>query len=262
MNNKANTTKVDTINIMSTNNMPYISFCEFDFVKDNLLFCRAKSRLPKNAKTIIMAAFPYKVREEKPERLSRYAAVPDYHIVCKKLLDAAAKKLKEKFEDNEFAVFIDNSPIPEVAAAVHSGLGVLGKNGLLIHEKYGSFVFLGEIVTDLALPADKGDKKCLDCGRCRAACPTKLCKQNCLSSVNQQKKPLTDEQKVLIRENNYIWGCDICSEVCPMNKNVPTTYINEFIEGYRHNYSENENPDDRAYNWRGTEVIKRNAKLI
>ena len=262
MNNKTSIAKVDIINIMSTNNMPYVSFCEFAFVKDKLLPCRAKSRLPQNAKTVIMTVFPYKVREERPVRLSRYAAVPDYHIVCKKFLDKAAEELKVKFPNSEFAVFIDNSPIPEVAAAVHSGLGMKGKNGLLIHEKYGSFVFLGEIVTDLEISTDKGDKKCLDCGLCETSCPTKLCKHDCLSSVNQQKNSLTDEQKALICENNYIWGCDICSEVCPMNKGVPHTYITEFVKGYRHCYNENENPDGRAYNWRGTEVIRRNAKLI
>ncbi len=254
--------KVDIINIMSTNNMPYVSFCDFEFVRDKLIPCRAQNRIPVEAKTIIMTVFPYKVKEEGPQGISRYAAVPDYHIICKNMLDEAAKNMKELFPENSFVSFLDNSPVPEVAAGVHSGLGLLGKNGLLIHEKYGSYVFLGEIVTDLELPADSGDKKCLDCSLCEMACPTKLCKRDCLSAVNQQKKPLSDPQKELIKQNGYIWGCDICSEVCPLNENIPTTYIKEFIEGYRNSYQENEDPTDRAYNWRGTEVIKRNAKLI
>lgn len=257
-----NQQKVDIINIMSTNNMPYVSVCGFDFVKNKLISCRKISEIPDNAKSIIMAVFPYKVNDTAPKGISRYAAVPDYHNVCKNLLQAAAEQLSERFPENEFRVFIDNSPIPEVAAAVHSGLGLLGKNGLLIHEKYGSYVFIGEIVTDLEIKTDEGNKKCLDCGQCRKACPTKLCKETCLSSVNQQKKPLNDAQILQIRQNGYIWGCDICSEVCPMNKGIPTTYIKEFIDGYRDEYVLDEPYENRAYAWRGPDVIKRNAMLI
>lgn len=254
--------KVDITNIMSTNNMPYISVCEFNFVKDKLINCRKIAEIPRNAKSIILAIFPYKVNETPPKKISRYAAVPDYHKVCEKMLSAAKKQLSERFPTNEFCFFIDNSPIPEVAAAAHSGLGVLGQNGLLIHEKYGSYVFIGEIVTDLEIEADKGDKKCLDCGQCKSACPTKLRKETCLSAVNQQKKPLSDTQIQQIKQTGYIWGCDICSEVCPMNKNIPTTYIKEFIDGYRNDYIDGEAIDNRAYAWRGPEIIKRNAMLI
>ena len=254
--------KVDIKNIMSTNGMPYVSFCEFEFVEDKLIPCRKIKELPQNAKSIIIAIFPYKVKEAPPKQISRYAAVPDYHTVCKRMLDAAAKELSVRYHENKFKVFIDNSPIPEVAAAVHSGLGVMGQNGLLIHQRFGSFVFLGEIVTDLEIKADKGDKKCLDCGQCKKLCPTKLCKNTCLSAVNQQKKPLSDDQKEQIRKSGYIWGCDICSEVCPMNKNAPTTYIKEFIDGYRNGYTPDEPNDNRAYNWRGPDVIKRNAMLF
>ena len=254
--------KVDIKNVMSTNNMPYVSFCEFDFVKDKLLNCRKKALIPKNARTIIMAIFPYKIENAPPKRISRYAAVPDYHNICERYLKDAAYSLKELFPDNNFEVFVDNSPIPEVAAAAHSGLGVIGKNGLLIHEKYGSFVFIGEIVTDLEIEADKGGKKCLDCGQCSKACPINLCKEKCLSAVNQQKKPLNDVQVEQILKSGYIWGCDICSEVCPMNRDVTKTYIKEFIEGYREEYVDDESFEGRAYAWRGVEVIKRNAKLF
>lgn len=254
--------KVDIINIMSTNGMPYVSVCDFDFVRDKLINCRKIAEIPSNAKSIIMTVFPYKVKEAAPKRISRYAAVPDYHNVCGKMLRAAAKKLSERFPENEFRLFLDNSPIPEVAAAVHSGLGAEGQNGLLIHEKYGSYVFLGEIVTDLEIEADKGGKKCLDCGQCKKVCPTKLCKETCLSAVNQQKKPLNDAQILQIRQNGYIWGCDICSEVCPMNNGTPTTYIKEFIDGYRDEYVFDEPSDNRAYAWRGPDIIKRNAMLF
>lgn len=238
------------------------AICEFSFVANNLIDCRAKARLPKNAKSIIMAAFPYKVKDEKPLNISRYAAVKDYHIVCKNMLEAAKETLKIAFPNNAFEVFLDNSPIPEVAAANHCGLGLLGKNGLIINETYGSFVFLGEIVTDLELDADKGGKKCLDCGRCISSCPINMCKEQCLSSVNQQKKALTDTQIEQIRSSGCVWGCDICSDVCPHNENAQNTYIAEFINSYRNSYVVGEDVSERAYTWRGEAVINRNAKIV
>ena len=139
---------------------------------------------------------------------------------------------------------------------------MLGQNGLLIHEKYGSYVFIGEIVTDLEIETDKGGEKCLDCGQCKSVCPTKLCKETCLSAVNQQKKPLNDMQMQQIKQNGYIWGCDICSEICPMNKNAPATYIKEFIDGYRNEYIDGESIENRAYAWRGPNITKRNAMIF
>ena len=248
--------------ILLTSNIKEFAVCDFLFVADKLIDCRAKGRLPKNAKSIIMAAFPYKVKNEKPLNISRYVAVKDYHIVCKEMLEKAKEQLKITFPNNEFEIFLDNSPIPEVAAANHCGLGLLGKNGLLINKTYGSFVFLGEIVTDLMIDADNGDKKCLDCGRCISSCPTNMCKEQCLSSVNQQKKTLNDTQIELIKQNGCVWGCDICSEVCPHNLNAQNTYITEFIDSYRNEYVIGEDMCERAYTWRGPEVIERNAKII
>ena len=65
-----------------------------------------------------------------------------------------------------------------------------------------------------------------------------------------------------IRQNNSVWGCDICSEVCPLNANAQNTYITEFIDGYRDSFVLGEDSSDRAYTWRGTDVINRNYKII
>lgn len=229
---------------------------------EHLIECRAKARLPENAKSIIMVAFPYKVKEEGPKNISRYAAVPDYHIICGGMLERAAQLLANEFPNNKFECFLDNSPIPEVATANKCGLGFLGKNGLLIHKKYGSFVFLGEIVTDLELPTDNGGEKCLDCGRCISACHNILSKENCLSAVNQRKNGLSEAEISEIRESGSCWGCDKCSEVCPMNKKAEPTYIKQFIDGYRNEFTPSEDREGRAYNWRGRAVIDRNYKII
>lgn len=260
MNN--NNIEVDIKNIVSTCGIEDVAFCDFAFVKDRLIECRAKARLPEAAKTIIMALFPYKVKDEPPKNISRYAAVPDYHTVCGNMLKKAAQMFHVKHPDNKFEWFIDNSPIPEVSAAVHCGLGVEGKNGLLINKKYGSYVFIGEIVTDLELKCDFADQKCLDCRRCISSCPSKLRKEDCLSSVNQRKKGLSDEQVAQILQSNCVWGCDICSEVCPLNINVQNTYITEFIDGYRDSFVLGEDSTNRAYTWRGIDVINRNYKII
>lgn len=262
INKKDDTDEKRIKDIMSTNGMPDTAICDFEFVKKHLINCRAAARLPENAKSIIMAIFPYKVENKPPKNISRYAAVPDYHKICGEFLENAVMSLQKCYVNQKFEWFIDNSPIPEVAAAVECGLGVLGKNGLLINKKYGSYVFLGEIVTDLQLIPDKGGEKCLDCGRCKSSCPVSLCKQDCLSSVNQQKKPLSPIQMEQIREIGCVWGCDICSEVCPMNQNAEATYIKEFIENYRQEYIIGEDAQNRAYTWRGIDIINRNAELL
>ncbi len=238
-------------------------FCPFSEVEGHLLECRAKARLPKAAKTIVCFAFPYKVADGAPKNISRYAAVPDYHEILGKKLNSLAEKFREAYPDNSFEVFIDNSPIPEVYAAARAGLGLYGDNGLLITKEYGSFVFIGEIVTDLELPLPQGEVlRCEGCGACLSACPVGLCKQSCLSAITQKKKPLSDDEKRLILENGSVWGCDICQNACPMNIGSGKTSIPEFREGYRDEYSIGENIEGRAFAWRGEAVIKRNALLF
>lgn len=242
-------------------NVPF-GFCAFSEVEDRLLPCRAQSRLPENAKTIIMFAFPYKVEEKPPLNISRYAAVPDYHEVCGEMLSSLAESLKESYPENKFEYFIDNSPIPEVYAAVSAGLGVRGKNGLLITKEYGSFVFLGEIVTDLYIEPQKSSGECLGCGICLERCPVGLDKSRCLSALTQKKGELSPEQQEKIKKSGCVWGCDICQECCPHNKDIEKTGITQFVSGYRNEYIKGEEISGRAYAWRGEKVILRNADLL
>lgn len=243
-------------------NSPFpFGVCSFEAVKDKLINCRKKAEIPENAKSIIIFAFPYKVREEKPLNISRYAAVTDYHTVVEKYLTDYCKVLGNEFKNNRFVPFVDNSPIPEVYAGAVSGLGVEGKNGLLITKEYGSFVFLGEIVTDLYIESQNKYSSCINCGLCERLCPVALNKENCISKITQQKKDLTDEQKDLIKKNGSVWGCDICSDNCPLNKGAKLTDIKEFISSYRQKYEIGEDFANRPYSWRGKEVIERNVLL-
>lgn len=243
--------------ILNASGIKNVGFCAFDDVKDNLLDCRAKSRIPKNAKTVIMCAFPYKIKDEPPKFLSRYAAIPDYHTVCGEMLENACLKLREEFPQNKFEHFCDNSPIPEVHTAAVAGIGIKGDNGLLITKDYGSFVFLGEIVTDLAIACENKYSECSHCGKCKNICPVNLDKTKCLSNLSQ-KKQVTDQELQSLKQNNILWGCDICQNACPMNKYTKTTDIQEFIDGYRNEYVIGEDTENRPYNWRGEEVINRN----
>lgn len=250
------------LDIVSKTGIEDWGVCSFSAVADKLIECRAKQRLPKNAKSILLCVFPYKVKDDSPQKISRYAAVPDYHNVCGEYLEKAKKALKEKFPQNEFEVFIDNSPIPEVFAAANAGLGVFGQNGLLINQKYGSYVFIGEIVTDLELEAQGEFSLCCQCGMCKSVCPVGQDKQNCLSKISQKKGELEETEKALLLQNGIMWGCDICAESCPENKNARNTYITEFIDGYRNEYTLGEDISQRAYNWRGEKTIARNARIF
>ena len=108
-----------------------VGFCDYNEIKDRLLDCRAKARIPRGAKSVIVCLFPYKVKENPPENISRYAAVPDYHKVCGEILEKAAKELSKNINGYQFEWFIDNSPIPEVYTAAKAGLGIIGENSLV-----------------------------------------------------------------------------------------------------------------------------------
>ncbi len=249
---------------------PVYGFCDFEPFRDKLINCRAKGRLPEKARSIIVMLFPYYLGEEKYEgcNISRYAVVTDYHLAINRATENGLHKLREAYPDEQFVFFTDNSPIPEVQAAMDAGLGVKGKNRLLINKEYGSWFFISEIVTTMDLPAaEKKETECLNCGKCIAACPTHalsedgLQKELCLSDITQRKGELTPEQEKLIKQTGCAWGCDICQTVCPMNRNVKIDPAKVFLDGIE-TTARTDNISDRAYAWRGEKVIKRNLDII
>ena len=180
---------------------PVYGFCDFEPFRDKLINCRAKCRLPENAKSIIVMLFPYYLGEDeyKDINISRYAVVKDYHLAINSAVEGGLQKLCKAFPDEQFVFFTDNSPIPEVQAAMDAGLGVKGKNRLLINKEYGSWFFISEIVTTMRLPAAEiKETACLNCGKCIAACPTHALTENsfdknlCLSDITQRKGELQD----------------------------------------------------------------------
>jgi len=244
-------------------------FCSFDSLKNSLINCRALSRIPKGAQGVITVLFPYNLGDEKYRtgNISRYACVADYHTVAMNILNELCTQLRNEWQDEEFEPFIDNSPIPEVYAAALSSLGKIGANGLLINETYGTWVFIGEIVTTLYLENSDSVQRCENCGLCQSKCPTgaiengKVDKSKCLSDITQRKGDLTEEQRLMIKESGCVWGCDVCQLVCPHNFGVQTTCIDEFVRSFSP-VADAEKLENKAYGWRGKNVIERNIKLL
>ncbi len=223
-------------------------------------------------KSTIVYLIPYFT--EQGINISSYAVSRDYHIYIKELNSRLIKRLSEIYPENHFAGFGDKSPIDERHAAASGGLGIIGKNGLLINEKYGSYVFIAEVITDiepekLGAENSKSLKKCCGCNLCEKACPTGALTEHCecLSNITQRKGELSDEEIILMKKVNTVWGCDECQRVCPYNKSPRITPIEFFHEGRIANLTaDNLNAMDlsefseRAYSWRGKKTIQRNIE--
>lgn len=250
--------------------LPY-GFSSFSKVRDMLIPCAAKRRLPENAETVISILFPYYLGEEyyRDSNVSRYAVSADYHIITNDIILRIKNRLQEKYPQNKFEAFIDNSPLPEVRCAVNAGLGMLGINNLFINKDYGSWVFLGEIVTDKFFEPFSGEiKLCANCKKCMEACPTGaitgkgIIKEKCLSYLSQKKGELDEATKAMIEKTGCAWGCDICQRACPLNINAKKTPIKEFFETANPIVTKEDEVEGRAFAWRGKAVIERNLKIL
>ena len=246
-------------------------FCSYDAVLP-LLPVRSASRIPENAKTVIFALFPYNIGEYPDRNISRYAIPDDYHHIAGEILKNCAAGLKEQYPEHEFVPFVDSSPIREVHGAYLAGLGCLGKNGLLIHPTFGSYVFIGEIVTTLELSPDREPMgACLGCGKCLSACPTGalgetgVCEDRCRSAITQKKGELTDWEQQQVLSGGMVWGCDICNDVCPMNKNAALSDLPAFYENAVAVITYENLPllrKQKAFNYRSRSVMERNLALL
>ena len=226
-------------------------------------------------RSVYIGIIPYLTEEyvNSPRRtVSAYAAGYDYHLFIKETGQLIVEDAKAAFPGANFAVFGDRSPIDERRAAAAAGLGVLGKNGLLITPGYSSYVFLFEIISDIepdTVPREPGN--CPGCGACINSCPSLREGRECLSSLTQKKGGLTPDEEDFIRRNGSVWGCDVCQEVCPLTKRAiesgsAFTNIDFFKKNVRTapGISDIEDASDfakRAYSWRGKDVILRNMRI-
>ena len=226
-------------------------------------------------KSVILFLIPYYAG--RAENLSCYAASLDYHIAIRDLTDALIERLEGEFPDNHFRGYGDHSPIDERHAAVISGLGIKGDSTLLINEKYGTYVFIADIVTDispdlLGAVTPRPLVTCSHCGACKRACPTGILRaecDECLSAITQRKGELTDGEIDLMRKINTVWGCDVCQNVCPYNRDPKPTPIDFFHKNRivcltsdaLASLSKAE-LKSRAFGWRGRKTVERNLKAL
>jgi epoxyqueuosine reductase len=199
-----------------------------------------KRKDPKNVlpdcKSIIVVSYNYFTGENYPENLnnkgkiSRYAWGTDYHEIILPKLFELEKIIKEADENANCRSYVDTGPILEKIWAEKAGIGWQGKNSLIISKKHGSYFFLGIILTTAEFEYDKPYKDyCASCTKCIQACPTdaiiddKIIDSNkCLSFWTiEAKAHLNIPKNIADNNKNWIFGCDICQEVCPWNKNLP-----------------------------------------
>lgn len=170
-------------------------------------------------------------------RVARYAWGLDYHDVVKPRLKALASGI-EKIAGRQIHArcFVDAVPLLERAVAARAGLGFFGKNTNLLRPQGGSWFFLSEILMDLELPADnhKINVSCGSCRRCLVACPTDafpapyvLDSRKCISYLTiENKGEIPRELRASI--GDWVFGCDVCQDVCPFNRFAPDTCWPEF----------------------------------
>jgi epoxyqueuosine reductase len=210
-------------NWLKNNNHGQMRYMENHFDKrldPRILVPGAKSVI-----SLMVNYYPEKEQSKNAPKISRYAYGDDYHKVIKDMLFSLFKQMKTAVGNIEGRVFVDSAPVLEKAWAKNSGLGWVGKNTNLIKPSAGSYFFLAEIISDLELEADGPIKDyCGTCTRCIDACPTDalatpyvLDAQKCISYFTIELKEAIPEW-AKDKMENWMFGCDICQEVCPWNR--------------------------------------------
>lgn len=240
-----------------------------------------------SGKSIIVIGLSYYIDEEKigdqrpakfHGRLARTAWGRDYHLVLMDKLERLAKFIHSQYDGFQYKAFVDTGPLVDRYLANRAGIGFYGYNSTIINQDYGSWIFLGYMITNIGLEKDRSlwDKTCLQCRLCIRHCPTSAIEgayqfnaNKCLSNILQDKKPIPEEVRPLI--GNQIYGCDICQDVCPHNKDIKEMTTREFIPGKLSNKVDliellqisnkefNYLYRDNASGWRGKKLLQRNA---
>lgn len=212
---------------------------EMTFLERNIDKRFDPRELVPNAKSVISVILSYypgnpDISTKQP-KISRYAICTDYHKVLKDKLHLLLDLIRKEFGKVEGRAFVDSAPVLEKTWASKAGLGWIGKNSLLVNPKFGTFVFLGELILDLELSptTDIIEDRCGTCTRCIDACPTKaivsprvINANKCIAYLTIEKEsPLLAEEKNSL--NGWAYGCDICQEACPWNGKINIASSNE-----------------------------------
>jgi epoxyqueuosine reductase len=176
--------------------------------------------------TLLKNYYPAEIPEQEL-KISKYAYGKDYHEVIRPQLRSMISELQDKIGQFNGRGFVDSAPVLERAWARKSGLGWIGKNGNLINKQSGSFFFIATLITDLDLDYDDPLAKdyCGSCTKCIDACPTEailpgkvINGSKCISYFTIELKDEIIPSEMKGRFSNWMFGCDICQDVCPWNR--------------------------------------------
>ena len=191
----------------------------------------------KSVITLLLNYFPKEKQNDHALKISKYAYGKDYHEVIREKLNHLIELIKQDVGDIHGRGFVDSAPVLERTWAQRSGLGWVGKNGNLINKQMGSFFFIATLITDLELGTDEPFAKdyCGTCTRCIDACPTDAILPDkivdgskCISYFTIELKEMLIPGEMKGKFDNWMFGCDICQDVCPWNRFAQPTNEIEF----------------------------------
>ena len=180
----------------------------------------------KSVVSLIYNYFPFQQQRLDTFKISKYAYGHDYHFVLKEKLKLFLEQIQIQIGAVDGRVFVDSAPVMDKAWAKKSGLGWIGKNSNLIHPKKGSFFFIAELIIDLELTPDGPIRDyCGTCTKCIDACPTDAIVKpyvvdgsKCISYLTIELKDELIPKEFSKKMNDWVFGCDICQDVCPWNR--------------------------------------------
>ena len=192
----------------------------------------------KSVITLLLNYFPESFQNTDSPKVAKYAYGNDYHEVIREKLNHFLFLLRQQIGEINGRGFVDSAPVLERSWAQKSGLGWIGKNGNLINKKQGSFFFIASLITDLALNADDAGIKdyCGTCTRCIDECPTDAILPDkivdgskCISYFTIELKDALIPEKMKGTFDNWLFGCDVCQDVCPWNSFSKKNHEKKFI---------------------------------
>jgi epoxyqueuosine reductase len=181
----------------------------------------------KSVITLMLNYFPKESQNEQAPKIAKYAYGNDYHEVIREKIKSFLYELNKEIGEINGRGFVDSAPVLERSWAVKSGLGWIGKNGNLINKQSGSFYFIATLIIDIELEYDNPFIKdyCGSCTKCIDNCPTEAILPNkvidgskCISYYTIELKEALIDENMKGKFNNWMFGCDICQDVCPWNR--------------------------------------------